>query len=105
MPLLEAFLLLSAEMEDCLGLQFPMQPHGKTAAQLYRCASEILEGENDCIELIRKASKYGRIEMVDWLLSNAPPDDRDDMRVGAIEAAIAAGQLALLKWLAPHQEV
>ncbi len=93
--LLESLLLLSAEMDDGLGLLVATRPHRKTAAQL-------LERVYDPTHLFKLAVSTGHASFLQWLSnSNLMVDDANDAEV--VTAAATSGHVSVLKWLASQR--
>ncbi len=98
--LLESMLLLSAEMDDGLGLLVTTRPHGKTAAQLLQrvlFAPEYLR-----LELWERAAQNTHVSLLEWLRHNSPALSEHEWHCIGVRAA-QRGQVAVLKWIASCQ--
>ncbi len=95
MQLLESLLLLSAEMDDGLGLLVATRPHRKTAAQL-------LERVYNPTRLFNAAVRMGHASFLQWLSnSNLMVDDPNYTNdADVVTEAAMGGHVSVLKWLA-----
>ncbi len=94
--LLESMLLLSAEMDDGLGLLVTTRPHGKTAAQLLQ---QMLATKSRWHELWVPAAQNGHVSLLEWLHHNFPALPENEL-YNILRLSALHGQVAVLKWTA-----
>ncbi len=92
---MESLLLLSAEMDDGLGLLVTTRPHGKTAGQLLERAISNNNATSTMQTLWQCAAENGHVHMLQWLCDNVSLIYYSQQ---AVRYAAQGGHLEALKW-------
>ncbi len=101
MELLESVLLLSAEMDDGLGLLVATRPHGKTAAQLLRRLCFVETSLHEIRRLWGPAARNGHLSVLKWLHDlGRPLGSHKRIWLDTAKAAAEGGHVDVLKWVA-----
>ncbi len=94
-------LLLSAEMDDGMGLLVTTRSHGKTAAQLLQ---RVFTPEYLYLRpyLWERAAQNGHVSLLQWLRHNSPALSEHEWH-GIGRLAAQRGQVVVLKWVSSCQ--